>query len=148
MRKLLLMLTIAGASLVVPTQANIVQNGDFDANTPAGGTAPLDWTFTPAASGSDFLSVPGRFGAHSLTPPNSANFGAIGVFDDTLSQSLPTVTGATYTLTYELAHADTDSANDFSASWNGAVIPGSALVNTAEFGYTLYTFCGLVATRL
>jgi hypothetical protein len=59
---------------------------------------------------------------------------------------LTTVPGASYTLTYELAHADTDGENDFSASWNGAVIPVSVLVNTASFDYTLYTFSGLAAT--
>jgi hypothetical protein len=118
---------------------NLVLNGNFDANTPPGGTAPLDWTFTPAASGSDFFVGPGPvFGAFS--PPNSANFGAVGSFDDSISQTLSTTPGVTYTLSYELAHADTDSANDFHASWGGVVIPGSVLVNAAEFNYTLFSF--------
>jgi hypothetical protein len=140
MRKLLLTLTMVGASLVVPAaQANIVLNGSFDENTPPSGTAPLDWTFIMAASGSDFFVGPGPFYG-AFTPPNSANFGAVGSFDDTLQQVLTTVPGETYTITYELAHADSDSENDFSASWNGTVIPGSVLVNASAFDYTLYSF--------
>ncbi len=125
--------------------SNIVLNGDFDANSPPEGTAPVDWTLTPAASGSDFFVGPGpTFGAFSA--PNSANFGAVGDFDDELSQVLATTPGVFYTLTYELAHDETDAENDFSVTWGGVTIPGSALLNSASFGYTLFSFSGLEAT--
>ncbi|HVS40496.1 MAG TPA: PEP-CTERM sorting domain-containing protein [Gemmataceae bacterium] len=131
-----LLLALGG---VVRARADFVQNGNFDANSPPGGTAPLDWTFTPAASGSDFFVGPGPgFGAFST--PNSANFGATGAFDDTLSQILATTPGASYTLTYQLADDDDSGENDFSASWGGVVIPGSVLVNAADFPYTEYSF--------
>ena len=37
-------LLLVGAGQV--TAANIVLNGSFDADSPPGGTAPLDWTLT------------------------------------------------------------------------------------------------------
>ncbi len=143
---LLMILCLSLAPFALSVQASdIVVNGDFDANSPPDGTAPVDWTLTHASSGSDFFvgSGPG-FGAFS--PPNSANFGAVGDFDDELSQVLATVVGDSYTLTYELAHDDTDSENDFSVTWGGVLIPGSSLLNAAEFGYTLFTFTDLLAT--
>ena len=54
------------------TAANIVLNGSFDADNPPGGTAPLDWTLTPAASGTDFFVGPGpdfRGKSRPRTPP-------------------------------------------------------------------------------
>lgn len=69
---------------------------------------------------------------------NSANFGAVGTADDVLSQMLPTISGHTYVLDFELAHDNTNSANDFSASWNGSSV--LSLVNVASFDYTEYTF--------
>ena len=118
---------------------NLVLNGGFDLDSPPPQTAPLDWTLTPALSGSDFFVGPGpTFGA--LSPPNSSNFGAVGSFDDTLSQVITDTPGVSYTLTYWLAHNSTDSENDFSASWNGVTIPGSVLVNAASFNYTEFTF--------
>lgn len=122
---------------------NLVLNGGFDANTPAD-TAPLDWTLTLAASGPGFFVAPGLtnrpLSYTYVSAPNVANFGATGAFDDTLSQTLSTTPGAIYTLSYDLAHNETDSANDFSVSWGGSVIPGSVLVNAAEFAFTVYSF--------
>ncbi len=123
---------------------NLVLNGGFDADTPPFDTAPLDWTLTPAASGTGFFVGPGltnRPLAYTyVSGPNVANFGATGALDDTLSQTLSTTPGASYTLSYYLAHNETDSANDFSVSWGGSVIPGSVLVNAAEFAFTVFSF--------
>jgi hypothetical protein len=130
---------LPGLSAPTAARAELVTNGNFDADSPPGQTAPMGWILTDAASGADFFVGPGPgFGAFS--PTNSANFGAVGALDDTLSQTLSTVAGQSYTLTYELAHDSTNSANDFSVSWDGAVIPGSALVNAGSFGYTQFTF--------
>jgi hypothetical protein len=136
-----LLLVVAG-----PASADLVVNGNFDANSPPAQTAPAGWTLTPAASGSDFFVGAGPgFGAFS--PPNSANFGAVGSLDDTLSQTLATTPGVTYTLTYQLAHDGTaGDGNDFSASFGGVVIPGSVLVDAAGFGYTLFSFTVTAST--
>jgi hypothetical protein len=121
-----------------PARANLVANPNFDLNNPATNTAPVDWTLTPAVSGGDFTvdGVQGVAGAFSA--PNAANFGATGAFDDKLSQVLATTAGQTYTISFELAHAATNSANDFSAQFGGT--PIFSLANAAAFGYTLETF--------
>jgi hypothetical protein len=121
---------------------NIVANPNFDLNTPPGGTAPLDWTLTPAASGSDFYVGTGPvYGAFSL--PNAANFGATGSLDDTLSQVLATVPGRMYTLSFELAHDSSNTENDFSAWFGGTEV--FSLVNADSFPFSLFSF-DVVAT--
>jgi hypothetical protein len=137
MKRILLCGTLLGLMIPVLGQANLVTNGSFDANSPASQTAPAGWTLTLAASGADFFvgSGPG-FGA--LSAPNSANFGSTGNFDDVLSQTLATQVGQTYTVDFWLAHDDSDSGNDFSASFGGTTL--LSLVNTNSFGYTEYTF--------
>jgi PEP-CTERM motif len=129
---------LALASVAMPpAQANLVVNGNFDLDSPPSQTAPVDWTLTPAISGSDFFVGPGpSYGAFSA--PNSANFGGTGSTDDVLSQTLATVAGGTYTLSFELAHDATDTANNFSAIWNGISV--LSLVNTSTFGYTSYSY--------
>jgi hypothetical protein len=116
---------------------NIVANPGFDLDSPGPGVAPLDWTLNQATSGRDFFVGPGpTFGPFSA--PNSANFGAVGSQDDILSQVLFTVPGDTYTISFELAHDSTNSANDFNAWWGTTNLLN--LVNAPAFGYTLYTF--------
>jgi hypothetical protein len=68
------------------------------------------------------------------------SLGAIGsarasTYEDELSQVLATTAGQTYTLSFELAHAETDDQNDFSVQFGGSTV--FSLVNAAEFGYTL-----------
>jgi flagellin len=141
MKRQMLTMMAFGLLAVVAGQArgDLVANGSFDADTPPAGTAPLDWTLVNAPSGSDFFVGPTP-GFPTFSPPNSANFGAVGTTDDVLSQTLATTVGVTYTLSYWLSHDSTNSENDFSASWGGVTIPGSVLVNSASFPYTLFTF--------
>lgn len=129
-------------ALTLPLRADIVLNGNFDANSPGWNTAPLDWTLTPASSGSDFAVVFNP-AIGVISAPNSANFGAIGSLDDTISQVLPTVAGESYILDFFLAHDATDNQNDFHAIWNGT--PVLNLVNASSFPYTEFTF-DVVAT--
>jgi hypothetical protein len=123
---------------VPAARANLVANPNFDLNSPLQQTAPLDWTLTKAASGSDFIVGGATIGSGPFSSPNAANFGATGAFDDKLSQVLATTVGQTYTISFELAHHSTNNANDFSAQFGG--IPIFSLVNAAAFGYTLETF--------
>jgi len=112
-------------------QADIVVNGNFD--NPTNGL--LGWVLTIAPSGSDFNVGPSH---GALSAPNSANFGAVGNYDDVLSQQLTTVAGGTYVLDFWLAHSSTNNENDFSATWNGLTV--LSLVNTNTFGYTEYSY--------
>lgn len=140
MRFLLPVLCLAVLCLTTPSLArasDLVANGSFDLNSPPPEAAPLDWTLVPAAGGSDFDVEPGP-GYGAFSAPNSANFGAVGSEDDELYQILSTVPGDSYTLSFYLAHASTDSANDFSASWNGTDV--LSLVDASAFGYTEYSY--------
>lgn len=109
--------------------ADLIVNWGFE-------TADLTgWTVTPAALGSS-LSVSSAIGPH--TGRYSAIFGAVGSYDDKISQSFATTPSKSYTLTFWLSHHATDSANDFSAYWNGSQV--LSLMNAAGFGYTRYSF--------
>lgn len=128
------MVTLSGSA-----RANLVANGNFDLDTPPGGTAPMDWSFTPASSGSDFFVGPmPTFGAFS--GPNSANFGAVGDLDDVLWQNIATTAGQTYTISFELAHNSSNAENDFSVQFGGVTV--FSIANQSQFGYTLETVTG------
>jgi hypothetical protein len=140
-RKLLL-LAVSAALLGLSGQAsaNLVLNPNFDLNSPSPGVAPLDWTLTIAASGSLFFVGEDELfpPTPNISPPNTANYGAVGATDDTISQTLHTVAGDTYTISFYLAHDSTNTKNDFSASFGGVKI--LSLVNAAAFGWTFESF--------
>ncbi len=122
--------------LVQSAWANLVVNGDFATGNTTG------WTFTAAASGSDFfvgaIPIGGAVTGGYDSDPSAANFGAMGALDDTLSQVISTVAGQAYTFTFFLAHDSTNTANDFSAYWNGTAV--LSLLNTATFDWTEYSY--------
>jgi hypothetical protein len=116
---------------------NIVQNGGFE----SGGLAP--WTLNDQSGLSGVGSDPlfARSGAHHAFL-GTGNFGFAS-----LNQVLNTVPGVSYTLSFWLAHDVTSAPNNqFSVFFNGTMIPGSQLTNVGTFGYTNFTFTGLVAT--
>ena len=99
---------------------NIVANPGFDLNSLPEQTAPVDWTLTPAASGSDFF-VAGAIdysGATYVSAPNAA----------ISALSVRTMT----------RHDSSNSENDFSAWFGGTEL--LSLTNTNAFGWTLETF--------
>jgi hypothetical protein len=61
----------------------------------------------------------------------------VGSTDDTISQDITTVAGASYTFTFWLNHIDAGDPNDFNAYWNGTKVLG--LVNTGSFDWTEYS---------
>ena len=62
--------------------------------------------------------------------------GSVGS-DGTLSQTIATTAGQTYTLSFWLQN-EGSSPNDFSAIWNGQTL--LSLTNAAQSGYTEYTY--------
>jgi flagellin len=108
-------------------RANVILNGGFE-------TATLsDWTMTPAPSGS-MAYVSG----HAHSGRDALWFGAIGAFDDQVSQTFATLPGQTYVVDFWLAHGRSNAANDFNVFWGGT--PILALVNAPRFGYREYSF--------
>jgi hypothetical protein len=128
------------AGLLAPPAAvagNLVLNPDFDLNTPPDGVAPLDWTLTQAAAGSDFFVGSGpEWGAFSA--PNSANFGAVDNEADELSQVLPTLAGQTYTVSFEYAN-DAGFINDNGMTVTLGGSPCFSVTNDSSHNYTLET---------
>jgi hypothetical protein len=126
---------LSAASLCDAVANNLVANCGFETLNLA------NWTFTPAASGSDFFisTTPAQANSGS----GAAWFGAVGSLDDSISQVLPTTPG-TVRLQFYLMHDSTNSANDFNVYWDGS--PVYQILNRATFSYTLVDIPNLVAT--
>ena len=120
------------SALVVTLNApvNLVANGNF-----ATGDF-TDWTL----GGNDTSTT---FGPEIFIDANAeggstyaAGMGSIGS-DGTLSQTIATTAGQTYTLSFWLQNEES-GANDFKAIWNGQTL--LSLTNAAQSGYTEYTY--------
>jgi flagellin len=123
----------AGAlTLAAEARGSSITNGGFET------TGFTGWTVDHATSGS-LLSL----GGHAHSGAGAAWFGAIGAGDDALSQTFATLPGESYVVTFWLAHGASDSANDFTASWNSA--PLLSLINASSFGQREYTFTATAA---
>jgi hypothetical protein len=112
-----------------------LQNGSFESGSfsPWVVNDPSMFTMLGTDSG---LAHSGSFYANLGAEPN------VG----TLSQTFNTTAGATYTVSFWLAHNVTIApSNQFSVFWNGTVITGSTLTNVGTFGYTNFTFTGLTS---
>ena len=134
--KILLTLTAAAVlCFATPTFANIVVNGGFETGNFAGWAQQGNTGFTGVST-----SSPTGTGPHSGS--FLGYFGAIGS-DGGINQNLVTNAGNTYNLSFWL-ELDNSTPNDYSIMWNGATI--ASAVNAGGFGYTLFTFNGLVAT--
>lgn len=107
---------------------NLVQNPGFETGDFTG------WVTTPAPFFSDNFVFPGSPFANSGV--FGAAFGATGIFEDTISQTLPTVAGDTYNVSFWLTNlADAPGQADFFAFWNNQEIldaPSSAFPFTQE----------------
>jgi len=112
---------------------NIVNNGGFETGNFSG------WTVNDPSNFS--LVGPNPLFSHSGT--FHADLGAQGV-TGSLSQSLTTVVGTSYTLSFWLANDSSTTPNSFAAFFNGVQVFGVA--NSAVFGYTQFTISGLIAT--
>jgi hypothetical protein len=112
---------------------NIVNNPGFETGDFTGWTVNDPSNFTNVGSNPLFAHS-GNF---------HANLGAQGL-TGSLSQSLTTVAGTSYTLSFWLANDSATTPNSFAAFFNGVQV--FALTNAAVFGYTQFTIAGLVAT--
>jgi hypothetical protein len=132
-RKLLCIAVLLCTAVWSANAVNIVNNGGFETGNFSG------WTVNDP---SGFSNVgPDPLFAHSGN--FHANLGAVGL-TGSLSQSLTTVAGTSYTLSFWLANDSSTTPNSFAAFFNGVQV--FAIANSPIFGYTQFTFAGLVAT--
>ena len=124
LRKILLALTaVAALSVAHPAKANLITNPGFE-------TGSMGWTLFPGA---------GVSGAQSGVSPHSGNaqlFTATSVQGAGVGQLLATTPGATYTVSFFLAAAETGGS--LNVLWGGSTV--FSHVFTSLSGYTEYTF--------
>ena len=104
---------------------NLVENCGFETGD------FTDWTATPAAVGS-------HFGVSSIdvhTGFDAAFFMASDGFPDSISQSIPTFPGSTYTVTFWLANDE--NSDTFNAMFGGTSL--LLLFNAPPFAYTEFS---------
>jgi hypothetical protein len=155
-RILTVVVILASSVLPVSLQAaNLVQDPGFEAG-PAGTScngsvacSPIHpaWTFTDAASGTDYGVDAEGFDPHSGT--NSFFFAGVTAGSyDTIQQSLATSPGQSYTLTFWLDTHFNHSNADIQVFWNGSMVyQDAAGVDLAhQFPYTQITVNSLLAT--
>ena len=104
---------------VCPSSANLVTDGNFAGATLDTAVDPA-WTLTPATIGSNFFYVR-ALGGGAISPvgnpppgAQSAQFGAVGSEDDTISQTVATTSGTSYTLNFQMSA--NQQPNDFNPS--------------------------------
>ncbi len=122
MKKRLLAFAICAAFGTGMAHANVI-NGGFETGNLNGWTVSGYTGYT----GVDGYAQSGNY---------AAALGAVGSLDF-LSQTLSTIPGAQYNLSYWLA-SDGRTANEFSVSWGGTAL--SDLMNIAAQPYTFYTY--------
>lgn len=117
--------------LALPAFAdNLVQNPGFETGDFTG------WNILPADVGSDFHVFTGTSFAQSGT--FGAAFGAVGNLDDTISQTLPTVSGVSYDLSFWLSDlVNAPRQSDFHVLWDNTEIFSAP---TTAFPFTLESF--------
>ena len=127
--------TSAGASAAssafdVTVPVNLVVNGNFATDSFSGWT--LGGNYTSTTYGPEIFIDTNAQGGSTY----AAGMGSVSS-DGTLSQTIATTPGQTYTLSFWLDN-EASGSNDFTAIWNGQTL--LSLSNADAFGYTQYTY--------
>jgi hypothetical protein len=118
--KILLALTaVAALSVAYPAKANLITNPGFETGDFTGWFAPTS-------------SVVGAFGGVS---PHTGNFQAVNFGGGTLSQTLATTAGQSYTVDFWAA---TNGGGQFQVLWGGSTVFSHLFAGPT--GYTEFTF--------
>ena len=113
-----------------PSGSNLVANGNFATDSFSGWT--LGGNYTSTTYGPEIFIDTDAEGSSTY----AAGMGSVGS-DGTLSQTIATTAGQTYTLSFWLQN-EASGPNDFKAIWNGQTL--LSLSNAAQSGYTEYTY--------
>jgi hypothetical protein len=127
---------LASLAFTPSVEANSVLNGSFETG---------DLTSWTLSGNTGFSGVDHGTTGFAPGPQNgsfAAFFGPVGSLGF-LSQNVPTVSGASYNLTFRLAN-DGLTPNEVRVSWNGDVIFDQ--INLPSFDYTQESFSNLLAT--
>lgn len=143
---LLALLIMVGGAVSPARAQEVVINGGFDDDN----DNFVGWTHSGDLNGFDSV---GNNPLFSVSAPNHANLGSSPDLGS-LSQTLNTVMGATYTLSFWLRNdgaanpnANPDPIlNQFEVKWDG--LTELSLVNAPVFNYTHYTFSVLATSTL
>jgi hypothetical protein len=134
------MTALATVLASTPASAGFIGNGSFETGD------FTDWTLA-AAAGSTLAEADALdFVYPNIAPPYVAEQGNdFAMLGDsfgsgaTLTQTITAAAGQGLLLTYYLS-SDGYTGNSFSVTWNGVVIPGSAVTNYTSTAYTEYQF--------
>jgi hypothetical protein len=114
-----------------PSGPNLVVNGNFATDSFSGWTLGGNDAPDPVYGPQIYINTTGEGGStHAAAMGSSGSNG-------TISQTIATTPGQTYTLSFWL-ESQSSGPNDFSAIWNGQTL--LSLSNAAAFGYTEYTY--------
>ncbi len=113
-------------------KADLLVNGGFETGDFTGWTVSGDATSVETA------------GYDGFTPHSGTYFAALGDTSSTfpygtLSQTVADTAGQTLTLTYWLA-SDGALPNFINVTWDGVLVPGSTVTDSAAFPWTMYQF--------
>jgi hypothetical protein len=109
---------------------NLVNNGDFETGSFSGWTQWSDTSFTGVGTAASTGVTPHGGTYHARFGPT---VGLGGIYQD-----LNTTTGASYTLSFWLAHPATDSTTEWMVQVGGATLMD--VHDAGNFGYTQFTF--------
>ena len=116
------------ASICNAIPGNLVTNCGFETGNFAG------WTATPAASGSLFDVTPVSTFVHSGT--FGVFFAGSGPSEDMISQSIPTIAGQVYSVSFFLDNLG-GTPSQFTGTFGGTTL--LSLTNPGSFGFTEFT---------
>jgi len=123
------------ASVCTVASDNMVQNCGFETGDLTG------WVVTPAVSGSDYYvnSYDVNSGLYSLA------FGAVAGLNDYIDQSLTTIPGQPYNISFYVDSSQDVAPGQFVAIWDGANI--LTITDGSGSGYELYSFMEVANTN-
>lgn len=140
-RKMICTVALLCAAAWSAQAVNIVADPGFEASADGLGPHPFSASWTSVDS-SGFQGVGGD-SAFAHSGVNYAFLGATGLIGS-LSQSLSTVAGQSYNLSFWLGNDGGLPPNSFEVFWNGVSV--FSLTNAAGFSYTQFGALNLVAT--